>query len=85
MTSGNGTGRSVIFGNGHHLIDDPDAMSFDISELIDTDFTVSKFVDSAIWLNNTIGYDNWCYDGMRYYFSNERDLMMFKLGVLHDK
>lgn len=84
VASGTNTGRTILFGGAFHLVSDPTAFVLDISEMVGDRVTLSAFIESVIWLNNTVGLDNWFYDGMKYYFRCEEDLVFFKLSVLHE-
>lgn len=77
------SGGSALIGKGKDL----PRMSnhkIDIAEHIDHRFNLERFVESALWLNDSIGADNWCYDGMTYHFRNLGDLVNFKLRYLYD-
>lgn len=72
-------------GNGKHLLSSSNSFIFDVSENISHGFDLSKFLRSVVWLNENIGEDNWFYDDMKYYFTSECDLVMFKLAILHEE
>lgn len=77
-----GSGRRFL-GNGKDLIKES-RHKVDISEHIDHRFNLEKFVESVLWLNDNIGVDNWCYDGMTYHFRDLGHLINFKLRYLYD-
>jgi len=74
---------SVLFGKGKHLATDPESFMIDMrsANRTDKEFTITRFIDLAVWLNNTIGFENWYFDDMKYYFKSKNDLIMFKIVV----
>lgn len=78
-----GTGVSMMFGNAAELLSNPDSFVMDMRSTNQSngEFTVNSFVEMAIWLNNNVGFKNWYFDDMKYYFKTKDDLIMFRLRL----
>lgn len=74
-----------LLGDGIHLLNHDKLNCVSICDYIDTiNFNLNKFNDTVLWLNTTVGKNNWYYDDMKFYFENNMHLTMFKLVMLHD-
>lgn len=77
----------VMTGNGRTLIGQGDLRGYtehkvNIAEHLDHRFSLENFVESVCWLNDNVGHENWCYDGMVYHFRNKVDFVSFTLRYL---
>lgn len=77
---GHGTSsRSSLQGGDVSLARNPFATAVPFPQ---TDFNAAKYIDAAVWLNNSIGINNWCAANATFYFRYKTDATLFKLRYM---
>ena len=76
---GGGTGgKSSLNGGDQSLARNPLAISVPYPSNMD----ISKYIDAAVWLNNTIDIKNWCNYSNTFYFRHRDDAVLFKMRYM---
>lgn len=78
MSHGTG-GRSTMRGGDSSLARNPLATVVPFPQ---TDFNASTYIDAAVWLNNTVGIENWYGANATFYFRYSDDATLFKLRYM---
>lgn len=72
-------GRTSLQGGDASLARDPLAVAVPYPQI---DFDLSAYIDAAVWLNNTIGINNWCVGNKHFYFRHKDDAVLFKMRYM---
>ncbi len=76
---GGGTGgKSSLNGGDQSLARNPLATSVPYPSNMD----IAKYIDAAVWLNNTIDIKNWCNASNTFYFRYQDDAVLFKMRYM---
>lgn len=74
-----GKGRTSLQGGDESLARNPLAIAVPYPQ---TGFDLSKYIDAAVWLNNTVGINNWCTVNKTFYFRHKDDAVLFKMRYM---
>jgi hypothetical protein len=78
MSHGTG-GKSTMRGGDSSLARNPLATTVPFPQ---TEFNASQYIDAAIWLNDTVGINNWYAATAKFYFRHQDDAVLFKLRYM---
>jgi hypothetical protein len=78
MSHGTG-GNSTMTGGDPGLARNPLSTTVPFPQ---TEFNASRYIDAAIWLNDTVGIDNWYAANATFYFRHKTDAALFKLRYM---
>jgi hypothetical protein len=78
FVGGSTSGKSSLNGGDQSLARNPLATSVPYPSNMD----ISKYIDAAVWLNNTIDIKDWCNASNTFYFRHQKDAVLFKLRYM---